>query len=285
MKILKSKVTSMLLITALGTSLVAGGSAALFTAQASNTNNTFAAGTVSINAGIAPVFSTTDVVFNNMAPGDAGIKTISVTNTGSLDAWVRVKHISTSGVLFSGATPLTLNNFEVFQIPAGQSKNYTINYDFKKAADNSYQGANGIANIEFEAVQVKNNPNPWTIAKTVPGGSNITAGTINVTSSSQNLVLDVTGLWTPEVTANYPDLEIIGPSGQTYGYSGGILNGSGSQTIASTPDSGQASYTGWVTNPEQMVFENPAVGTWTIKLHNSVAQNTTAIVSSNQQIQ
>ncbi|KRF35912.1 TasA family protein [Paenibacillus sp. Soil787] len=285
MKTIKSKVTSMLLITALGTALVAGGTSALFTANASNTNNTFASGSVSITAGNAPVFSTTDVVFNNMAPGDAGTKTISVTNTGSLDAWVRVKKITTSGALFSGATPLTLNNFEVFQIPAGQSKAFTINYAFKKAADNTYQGTNGIANIEFEAVQVKNNPNPWTLAKTIPANANVLVGTINVTSSSQNLELDVSSLFSPELGLNWPDLNITSPSGETFGFNSQYVSGIGLQVNTSNNSSTKVTYTGYGSNPEKMSFENPIVGTWKVEVHNSASGTSTAIVSSNQQIQ
>jgi spore coat-associated protein N len=284
MNMIKSKVTSMLLITALGTSLVAGGSAALFTASASNTNNTFASGSVSINAGNAPVFASGDVVFNNMAPGDSGTKILSVKNTGSLDAWVRVKQITTSGNLFSGATPLTLNNFEVFQIPAGQSKDYTINYDFKKAADNTYQGKNGLANIEFEAVQVKNNPNPWALAKTIPGNSNILVGTINVTSSSQNLELDVSSLFTPELGANWPDLNITSPTGETFGYTSQYVSGIGLQVNTSNNSSSKVTYTGYGSNPEKMSFEKPVVGTWKVEIHNTNSGSTTAIISSNQQI-
>ncbi|KRE51286.1 TasA family protein [Paenibacillus sp. Soil522] len=285
MTLLKNKVISMLLLTALGTSLVAGGTSALFTDTASNTNNTFAAGSVQIETAATPVFAATDIVFNNMAPGDAGTKTISVTNTGSLDAWVRVKQITTSGALFSGATPLTLNNFEVYQIPAGQSKTYTINYAFKKAADNSYQGANGIADIEFEAVQVKNNANPWSIATTIPGGSVITVGTVEVSSSSQNLVFDVSSLFTPGLPGAWPDLNIISPNGEAFGYNGSFVNGAGAQVNTSNTSSSKVSYTGYASNPEQMTFENPIEGTWTIQVRNADSGTTTAIVSSNQQFQ
>jgi hypothetical protein len=94
-----------------------------------------------------------------MAAGDNGSRTVSVANTGTLDASVHIKDFTTNGDLFAGSNGLTLTNTEVFQIPANATKNFTVNYSLPKAAGNEYQAKSGTALINFEAVQVANNPN------------------------------------------------------------------------------------------------------------------------------
>lgn len=161
---IKTKVISGLASIALGTSLVASGTFALFNSQSSNSGNTIATGSVKIAPSATPIFVSTELAFSNLKPGDSGQKTIVVENTGSLDAWVRMKGFTGEGDLFSGDHFLTLSNNEVFDIPSGKSRSFTVTYNFPLQAGDSYQGKSGKASINFEGVQVKNNlyqPDQW----------------------------------------------------------------------------------------------------------------------------
>lgn len=159
---MKKKIGGAVLATALGASLIAGGSLALFTADAKNEGNTFATGGVSIE-------DTTQVThqFSNLAPGDNGTFKVKIKNTDSLDAWVQVDGYEESGVLFDGDHPIEIaDNTEVVELEPGQSHEFTFSYAFPREAGDSYQGKEGSLTINFEAVQVKNNnngtgPNNW----------------------------------------------------------------------------------------------------------------------------
>lgn len=145
--------------------LVTGASFALFTAEAVNENNTFSAGTVTFDnmTGFTCDINTDTT---NMAPGDSGTCNVSVTYSGSLDAWVGVSYEAV-GDLFMGATPMTVavngtwdGSFYVLgQMTDGDTATATITYNFPLAADNSYQGASGAIDLTFKAVQARNNTN------------------------------------------------------------------------------------------------------------------------------
>lgn len=153
--------------------LVTGASFALFTANTTNQNNTFSAGTVTL--GQVTPFSC-GVSTSNMAPGDSGSCTVSVSYTGSLDAWVGVD-FTTSGALFGGANPMIVNfgaypqilgKYVLGEFTNGDPASVTVNYSFPLAAGNEYQGESGNINLSFHAVQSKNNtnaanngPNAW----------------------------------------------------------------------------------------------------------------------------
>lgn len=153
--------------------LVTGASFALFSAQTQNVNNTFTAGTVTLGS-VTPF--TCNVATDNMAPGDSGSCNVSVTYTGSLAAWIGVDY-STSGDLFTGANPMTASfgsypniagKYVLGQKNNGESADVTVNYNFPLAAGNEYQGKSGQINLQFHAVQARNNtnstnngPNAW----------------------------------------------------------------------------------------------------------------------------
>lgn len=141
---------------ALAAMLISAGTFALFTAEAVNEGNTFATGTLTIE----DITNGEGGVFNvsNMAPGDSGEGAITIKNTGSLDAWVKVDSVDTEGALFEGNNPIALTySSDVIKIKAGQSKSFDVNYSFPRAAGNEYQGAAGEATFNFKAVQTKNN--------------------------------------------------------------------------------------------------------------------------------
>jgi spore coat-associated protein N len=160
---LKRKASMALAAVAIGTSLAGAGTMALFTSSASNAANAFIAGTLRITTSSTPVFSTTDLTFGNMAPGDHGDRTVSVTNTGSLDAWVHIKSFTTSGVIFNGGGLALSDTTGAVLIPSGESRDFTIHFDLPISAGNGFQNKNGTASINFEAIQTRNNtlPQDW----------------------------------------------------------------------------------------------------------------------------
>lgn len=145
---------------ALAAMLVSAGTFALFTSEATNEGNTFTSGTVSIVDGTLGAAFNQTMYFGNLAPGDGESATVTIENDGSLDAWVRIDTANSVGTgdLFGGLTPLVVTlDGDVVQIPAGGSATFDVSYSFPLAADNSYQAATGSLDIEFQAVQVRNN--------------------------------------------------------------------------------------------------------------------------------
>lgn len=148
-------------------SLIGMSTFALFSAQASNQNNTFSSGTVTLGS---PSGCTNNFV--NMAPGDTGAISCAISYTGSLDAWLGVD-LSTSGDLFGGATPLQISNITdskynnsyaqtgvnqlVGSVSNGDSVTLTADYTLPLLANNDYQGKQGTFGITFHAVQKAHN--------------------------------------------------------------------------------------------------------------------------------
>lgn len=177
-----SKVALAMASSAVGAAMLAGGSFALFTSNATNTGNTFAAGTVIVDAtnGGQPAFTSTSYNFQNMAPGDSGTVNLTVKNTGTLSEWVVIPSsgIATSGAIFDATNtdwntttntaandqPLVLTpnaNMTAgdtgYLLAPGSSTTIAINYSLPSQANNFYQGQTGSATITVEAVQARNN--------------------------------------------------------------------------------------------------------------------------------
>lgn len=143
------------------------GTFAYFTSQATSTNNTFTAGTMTIDS---PGTLTANLAVGNIYPGWSTSKTITVHNSGSLDFKYRISvQALTGNILYDGATPLQvsinggtfkdideLGNVELGTIAAGQDGTFTIAFKLPEAADNSYQGASGTFTFVFDATQTTN---------------------------------------------------------------------------------------------------------------------------------
>jgi len=151
--------------------LVAGGTFALFTANTTNTGNTFTAGTVTLGT-----VAETLIDVSNIAPGDFDDETYTVTYVGSLDAWLGIKVSKTGGLLTcDGANSLdfdVLYGSTEFEPPVGtdpvvvkkvvkdEPVTFNIHWDLPSAAGNSCQGDAATAaslGIQIFAVQAKNN--------------------------------------------------------------------------------------------------------------------------------
>lgn len=159
--------------------IVSAASFALFTAQTTNENNTFTAGTVTIGN-----LTGCGNTINNIAPGDSGTFNCQVTYTGNLDAWLGLS--TTSGgdlmtcdganslqvAITSGAQSFGTNAADqvigAAPVSNGTTKTFTVNWNLPLAAGNSCQGDTANVALQVKAVQSKNNtnaanngPNAW----------------------------------------------------------------------------------------------------------------------------
>jgi spore coat-associated protein N len=155
---IKKRLAGAALAAGIGVAAISGGTFALFTANASNTGNTFSAGTVKIaDVTDGAAFSST-TFFSNLAPGDNETATLTIENTGSLNAWVKIDTTTESGALFGGSHPLDITfPAEEVLIPAGGSYTFNVGYSFPIDAGNEYQDADGEVTFNIKAVQSRNN--------------------------------------------------------------------------------------------------------------------------------
>lgn len=143
------------------------GTFAYFTSQATSENNTFTAGTLVIDS---PGTITANLNVGNIYPGWSVTKTVTVTNSGSLDFKYRMSVEELAGnILYDGDTPLQVSinggdfvnidemgYVELGTIAAGHTGTFTIAFKLPEAADNDYQGATGTFTFVFDATQTGN---------------------------------------------------------------------------------------------------------------------------------
>ncbi|MBT2692601.1 TasA family protein [Bacillus sp. ISL-55] len=155
---IKKRLAGAAMAAGIGVAAISGGTFALFTANASNTGNTFTAGTVEISDVTGGAAFSSTSFFSDLAPGDNETATLTIENTGSLNAWVKIDSTTETGDLFGGAYPLdiTFPSEEVL-IPAGGSYTFNVSYNFPIDAGNEYQGDTGEVTFNIKAVQSRNN--------------------------------------------------------------------------------------------------------------------------------
>lgn len=164
-KKVKKSIILALLITVVGSMLIAGGTYAIFTSQAANSNNTFTAGTLAINLDKPDGTKYFDI--GNMAPGDNGLSTITVKNDGTLGLRYDVASTLT-GDLTVGDNPIkvTIKDSEGNVIVpgdnnrvlgAGDSEVLAVSWELPIAAGNEYQGDSAAYSLTVNAEQIKNN--------------------------------------------------------------------------------------------------------------------------------
>jgi spore coat-associated protein N len=171
---IKKKIGGALAGTALGAALIGGGTFAIFTDSATNTNNTFTAGTLDINVNSEQAFTGT---IGNLAPGDTGSQTFNVKNDGTLelrydvaqalesgagtlvlgnatkDLNFVIERSTDEGVTWTNVTPGDTN----FVLASGAEDQYRVTYTLPKAADNDYQRGSSDFQLTFNAEQTRNN--------------------------------------------------------------------------------------------------------------------------------
>lgn len=161
---LKKRLAKSLVTVAAISSLVAGGSFALFTASTGNQGNTFTAGTVTLGSPVS-----VQVPLNPLAPGDSGTADVSVNYTGNLDAWVGFDATLTGDlaheltVTAAGTTVTTagIQNQVIgtAAVSTGATVIVPVDYELDLDADNADQGKSATLNITIKAVQADHNNN------------------------------------------------------------------------------------------------------------------------------
>lgn len=164
---IKKRLAGAAMAAGIGVAAISGGTFALFTAEASNTGNTFTAGTVVISDATGGAALSTTSFISNLAPGDNETATLSVTNNGNLDAWVAIDSATNNnngiandniGDLFEGANPLTISyDTAPVRLAPGATATFNVGYSFPLAAGNEYQGDTGEVTFNVKAVQARNN--------------------------------------------------------------------------------------------------------------------------------
>jgi len=163
------RLTLGLLAVALTSLVVTATTFALFTAQTSNQQNTFTAGTVTLGA---PNTNMVDVT--NIAPGDSGSSNYQIQYTGSLDAWIGLTTALSGGLttcdggnrftssITDGVNTYNSNqaNQTVAKVTSGTTLNFTVNWALALAAGNDCQAKSAQISLMVNAVQAKNNTNP-----------------------------------------------------------------------------------------------------------------------------
>ncbi|AZN40181.1 TasA family protein [Paenibacillus albus] len=207
---IKTKLVLLTAVTALGATMVAGGSFALFSDQVTNSGNSFASGNVHISDFSGGNVAKTMLNFDNLAPGDTDTKVITIKNDGSLDAYIGVNGPATqstrSGKLFEGSSPLQISYDKApKRVAAGQTATLNITYTMPLSADNFYKNAGGTINIVIDAVQARNNEftsgvNAFTAPYIFPSDS---------TPLSPPTTVDTKAPVISEATARYEGQEVL----------------------------------------------------------------------------
>lgn len=166
---LKKTIAMAMATTALGATLIAGGSFAIFTSSVQNTGNTFAAGTLKIGLDKEDIDGTPAKYFTltNWAPGDSDIQPVVVTNKGTLELRYDLA-LAVGGDLGGGTHPVTIKAYSDAAgttaltvtdrvLAVGASETIYVKVEFPKDAGNEYQGKSGTASIKVDAEQTKNN--------------------------------------------------------------------------------------------------------------------------------
>lgn len=150
---MKKKMAVSFMIMALVCALVGGATFAYFTDSSTNVGNSFAAGTVNINAGESTQTNTT--VLTNIAPGYSSTGTFAIANTSTLPIKVKVTALqSTGGIWATGGLVLSGVPTDWITIaPAATSTPITYTLNMSTTAGNAFQGASGTLAFKVDAVQ------------------------------------------------------------------------------------------------------------------------------------
>ena len=131
------------------------------------------------------------------------------------------------------------------------------------------QGINDIANhTEFNTIKLLNVgatvPPPATnLDITISPNQKKTVGYIEVKpgdTSPLEIVCDFSAIG----ASNYPDLNIVGPDGEIYGFLGPYFKKSGSETLSNLPSASSGTYSGHGSKIESFIFHDPKPGKWSI---------------------
>lgn len=160
---LKKKLSLAVLTTTLGASIMAAGSFALFTSTASNTGNTFSAGTLAItfdqqDTDIAKAFY---FKADNIQPLYSETKDVVVTADGTLPLNYKLgatlggdlKDVLEVTVFDSNNQAIDLNQSRSLAAGASETLKVKVDWPDHNDADNAYKGKTGSLNLVASATQ------------------------------------------------------------------------------------------------------------------------------------
>jgi len=105
-----------------------------------------------------------------------------------------------------------------------------------------------------------------------PGEQMVKAGEIEIPDPPNPSNLWVEADFSSVDDGSWPDLNIISPNGEHFGFQGEYLSGSNEQTNEDNSSSDKADYTGYGITPEDSIerfdFENPIPGKWSVYADN-----------------
>jgi flagellin len=78
--------------------------------------------------------------------------------------------------------------------------------------------------------------------------------------------LEVDAFFGTESGADWPDMNIVSPNGEVFGYNSPFLNLSNYQEDTTNSSSTRATYNGYAASDEKFTFENPISGKWYIEV-------------------
>lgn len=159
-------------------------------------------------------------------------------------------------------------------------------------------GINEIANnTEFNTIKLLNVPEEVTVEQvthtntsktevevTVYPGQQVIAGYIEIKEGDTEPI-DIFGNFGSITGASWPDMNIVGPAGEEYGFADTYLNSGGAITNNNIPSASSGYYSGYGSGDENYKFVNPKPGKWIIRIHHDGGQNTSTFkVKSNYYI-
>ena len=183
-----SKVLGTLLVIGISGSTVSYGTFATFTAQSSNTGNTFSTGTLALTT--LPASGTAILSLGNMKPGDSIARGVTVENSGSINASLTLSTSTVAPTLltsdathglkllvekcvtaFGGTTPETCTGGSAVSIPtqtvigtnmalpalnagAANKHYYLVTVSLPSTAGNTFQGLTQTVAFTWDATQV-----------------------------------------------------------------------------------------------------------------------------------
>ncbi|PID02581.1 hypothetical protein CSV67_08060 [Sporosarcina sp. P2] len=117
---------------------------------------------------------------------------------------------------------------------------------------------------------------------TVKAQQRVNAGYIIVPDPPNPSFFDITAFFGTISGAVWPDLNIISPNGEKFGYLEQYVSSSGVAEDTTNTSSTSAKYTGYSSTDENMIFDNPISGKWTIEIrHDGGSTNSTFELKSN----
>lgn len=160
------------------------------------------------------------------------------------------------------------------------------------------KGIDNIANnTEFNTTKLLNVPDVRTVEKvnyinteqteiqvTVHPQQQVVAGYIEIPEGNTDPI-EIIASFGSITGASWPDMNIVSPKDEEFGYADQYLNSSGPITNTTNNSSSEATYNGYNSSNEKFSFKNPVAGRWYIRIHHDGGQTTsTFTVKSNHHI-